>query len=351
MGDMNRFLHLLDSRPFLLADGATGTNLFAAGLESGAAPELWNRNHPERIAALHRSMIEAGADIVLTNSFGGTRNRLKLHTTEDDVPVLNRLAAEIARAEADRSGRTVIVAGSIGPTGELFQPLGPLTHDMAVESFAQQAKALAHGGADVIWVETISARDELQAALEGAQESGLPVVCTLSFDTNGRTMMGVTPQQLAQFCDHTSCRPVAYGANCGAGAPDMIAAIVAMAGAAQAQDILIAKGNCGVPYYQDGAVRYDGTPELMGHYARLARDAGARIIGGCCGTTPEHLAAMRKALDGYEPQARPDPAEIENMLGPLSAGARQVLTGETAIPAESRRRGSRRLRTGETMPE
>ena len=158
------------------ADGATGTTLFSMGLESGDAPELWNVDHPDRIAALHRGFVEAGADIILTNSFGGTRHRMKLHNAQDRVHELNRAAAEIARSVADAAGRKVIVGGSVGPTGELLQPLGAMTYDEAVEAFREQIEGLKAGGADIAWIETMSAPDEIRAAAEAAIAAGLPYV-------------------------------------------------------------------------------------------------------------------------------------------------------------------------------
>src|SRR6202166_2793879 len=193
----DRLTTLLAERPWLLADGATGSNLFDRGLQSGDAPELWNSEHPERIGLLHRAFVEAGADIILTNTFGGTRHRLKLHKAEDRVAELNEKAAGIARSEADRARRTVLVGGSMGPTGEILEPLGPLSLDAAREAFAEQATALARGGADILWIETMSSIEETEAAIRGARTTGLPIVATLSFDTNGRTMMGVTPSELA----------------------------------------------------------------------------------------------------------------------------------------------------------
>ncbi|HWA44468.1 MAG TPA: betaine--homocysteine S-methyltransferase [Hypericibacter adhaerens] len=335
---------LLAERPYLLADGATGTNLFEAGLATGEAPEMWNFEHPERIEALHQGMVDAGADIILTNSFGGSRYRLKLHKAQDRVAEINRRAVEIARKVADRAGRPVVVAASIGPTGELFEPLGPLTHAEGVAAFAEQARAQAEAGADVLWIETMSSKDEIRAAAEGAASTGLPYVCTLSFDTNGRTMMGLMPGEHAQLCHGLHPRPLAYGANCGVGAAELVAAIVNMSGAAESSDIIVAKGDCGIPYYVDGKIRYDGTPELMADYARLARDAGARIIGGCCGTSPAHLRSMREALENHTPGPKPTLEEIVHRLGQISLGANQQASG---IPAptdagEGRRRGRRR---------
>jgi 5-methyltetrahydrofolate--homocysteine methyltransferase len=324
-----------------LADGATGTNLFDAGLATGEAPEMWNFEHPEKIEALHQSMVDAGADIILTNTFGGSRYRLKLHKAQDRVEEINRRAVEIARKVADRAGRPVVVAGSIGPTGELFEPLGPLTHAEGVAAFAEQARALAAAGADVLWIETMSSKDEVRAAAEGAASTGMPYVCTLSFDTNGRTMMGLMPGEHAQLCHELTPRPVGYGANCGVGAAELIAAVVNMSGSAEAGDVIVAKGNCGIPYYHEGKIRYDGTPELMAEYARMARDAGARIIGGCCGTSPTHLKAMREALDHYVPGAKPTLEEIVGRLGQISLGANQQASG---IQAPSNTRESRRRR-------
>ena len=206
----DRLARLLAERPYLLADGATGTNFFDMGLASGDAPELWNVEHVDRVESLHRSMIAAGADIILTNTFGGSRYRLKLHKAESRVAELNELAARIARRIADDEGarhsREIVVAGDIGPTGELFEPLGPLTIAEGASAFAEQAHALAKGGADVIWIETMSSKDELAAAVQGAGETGLPIVCTLTFDTNGRTMMGLTPEAA-----------ISHGRNCACG--------------------------------------------------------------------------------------------------------------------------------------
>jgi 5-methyltetrahydrofolate--homocysteine methyltransferase len=342
----DRLQRLLAQRPYLLADGATGTNLFDRGLAAGDAPELWNVDHPERIEKLHREMIAAGADIILTNSFGGTRYRLKLHKAEARVAELNELGARIARRVADeegrRSGREIVVAGDIGPSGELFEPLGPLTIAEGTEGCAEQARALAAGGADCIWIETMSSKDELTAAVAGAGRTGLPIVTTLTFDTNGSTMMGVKPAESARFCRHDlHPHPVAYGANCGVGPAELVATLVHLAEAAAHGDVIVAKSNCGVPYFDQGKVKYDGTPETMARYARLARDAGARIIGGCCGTTPEHLAAIRKALEGYEPGARPTMEQIVTELGKISAGASGILPPAANSDAARRRRGRR----------
>ena len=257
----DRLTPLLAQRPWLLADGAMGSNLFARGLTSGEAPELWNTGHPQRIRELQRSFIEAGADIILSNSFGGNRHRLKLHKAEDRVAELNEAAASLARAEADRASRVVLVGGSMGPTGEILEPLGPLSAADARESFAEQAAALARGGADILWIETMSSAEETEAAIEGARRAGLPIVTTLSFDTNGRTMMGITPAELAGLSQKHHL--AACGSNCGVGAAELVASIANLAAAADPSTILVAKANCGIPQYVDGAIRFNGTPQLM----------------------------------------------------------------------------------------
>ena len=334
---------LLAERPYLVADGATGTNLFQAGLATGEAPEVWNFEHPERIEVLHQSMVDAGADIILTNSFGGSRHRLKLHKWQDRVRDVNMRAAQLARNVADRAGRPVVVAGSMGPTGELFQPLGALTYEEGVEAFTEQAKALAEGGVDLLWIETMSAKEEVSAAVAGAQAAGLPYVSTVSFDTNGRSMMGVTPAEHARLCHSFSPRPLAIGANCGVGAAELVVGLLNMTTATDPDEVIVAKGNCGIPYYFDGQIRYDGTPELMADYARLARDVGARIIGGCCGTSPAHLAAIKRALEMHRPGTRPTAEEIVARLGPVSNGAMQQASG-LQPPEEGAEGGRRRNR-------
>jgi methionine synthase I (cobalamin-dependent) len=342
----NRLSSLLAERPWLLADGATGSNLFERGLQSGDAPELWNCDHPERVAELQRAFVEAGADIILTNSFGGTRHRLKLHGAEDRVAELNEKAARIARAAADRADRVVLVAGSMGPTGEILAPLGPLGFDDAREAFAEQAAALARGGADLLWIETMSSIEETEAAVAGAQTTGLPMVATLSFDTNGRTMMGVTPSELAGL--HRKHNLAACGSNCGTGPSELVACIVNLATASDPSAVLVAKANCGIPQFVNGEIRFNGTPELMAQYACLSLDSGARIIGGCCGTTPEHVRIMRRALESHVRGPKPDLAAIESRLGAISNGATAQLRGEfsreagAAAGATGRRATTRR---------
>lgn len=327
---------LLSRRDWLLADGATGTTLFNMGLQSGDAPELWNISEPAKITALYQGAVDAGSDLFLTNSFGGNAARLKLHDAAGRVAELNKTAAGLGRDVADRAGRPVIVAGSVGPTGEIMAPMGSLTHALAVEIFHEQAEALKAGGADVLWLETISAFEEYAAAAEGFALANMPWCGTMSFDTAGRTMMGLTSAELAGRAAKLTHPPLAFGANCGVGAADLLRTILGFA-ARGATTPLIAKGNAGIPKYHDGHIHYDGTPDLMADYAVLARDCGARIIGGCCGTTPAHLRAMRRTLETRPKGAPPTLAQITATLGPFSSATDGTEAGASA-PRRARRR-------------
>lgn len=314
----NALTNLLETRDWLLADGATGTALFNMGLMSGDAPEFWNVDHPDRIETLYSSAVDAGSDIFLTNSFGGNAARLKLHDGQSRVAELNRAAAEIGRNIADRADRPVIVAGSVGPTGEIMAPMGALTHDIAVEMFHEQAEALKAGGADVLWVETISAAEEFRAAAEAFGLANMPWCGTMSFDTAGRTMMGLTSTEMVKMVGKLAHQPTAFGANCGVGASDLLRTTLGFSKAGPTAPI-IAKGNAGIPKYVDGHIHYDGTPQLMAEYAVLARDAGAQIIGGCCGTEPAHLRLMREALETRAKGVPPTHEHIVDTLGGFSS--------------------------------
>jgi 5-methyltetrahydrofolate--homocysteine methyltransferase len=344
----NLFLKLLAERDHLIADGAMGTNLFVRGLQSGDAPELWNVDHPDRVASVHQEFVDAGADIILTNSFGGNGFRLKLHDAQDRAYELAKAAAEVARGVADKAGRPVVVAGSIGPSGELFEPVGTVTFEAGRDAFAEQARGLKDGGADVLWIETISAREESAAAVAGAADTGLPIVSTMTFDTVGRTMMGVTPADAYRHLTGLPTPPAAIGANCGLGATENVLSILGMRELLTPDSVIIAKANCGVPEFKNGAFTYTGTPELMADYARLARDSGARIVGGCCGTTGVVLAAIREALDGYVPGPPPTMEEIVDKLGPLAGvtdRAPHDHAGGGCAPEQGEgRRGRRRRR-------
>lgn len=322
---------LLATNRVLLADGATGTNYFKAGLTSGEPPEFWTTDRPDEVVKLHRQFVDAGADIILANTFGCNPHRLKLHNAQDRTYELAKRAAELARNVADASDRPVVVAGSVGPTGELFEPMGALTHESAVESFTTQMRGLLDGGADVAWIETMSSPEEVSAAAEAATSVGLPYVATYSFDTAGRTMMGLLPQAAADTFAAQPSAPLAIGANCGVGASDILVTLLHMKDAPYA---IITKGNCGVPHFEGTEVVYSGTPKLMANYANLAIDAGARIIGGCCGTTPEHLASMRAAIDSHVRGPEPTIDMIVEQTGPLT----------NVMPTDNAKKPARRSR-------
>jgi 5-methyltetrahydrofolate--homocysteine methyltransferase len=326
---------MLATRDWILADGATGTNLFNMGLQSGDAPEMWNDEHPDRIRTLYKGAVDAGSDLFLTNSFGGNAARLKLHGAQKRARELSRISAEIGREVADTCERAVIVAGSVGPTGEIMAPMGALTHELAVEIFHEQAEGLKEGGADVLWLETISAPEEYRAAAEAFALAGMPWCGTMSFDTAGRTMMGVTSEELAKLVEKLANPPMAFGANCGVGASDLLRTVLGFAAQGTERPV-IAKGNAGIPKYHDGHIHYDGTPDLMAEYAVLARDAGATIIGGCCGTMPEHLSKMRAALEERPRGPRPTLDQITDALGAFSSAGDG--TGDDTAPARRTRR-------------
>ncbi|MEO0498572.1 MAG: betaine--homocysteine S-methyltransferase [Pseudomonadota bacterium] len=341
---------LLAQKGRLLADGATGTNLFQLGLSSGEPPELWNVDFPQKIRHLYNSFIDAGSDIILTNSFGGTANRLKLHDADDRVHELNQAAARLATECAAQADKKVLIAGSVGPTGDLFEPIGPLTFDAAVASFTEQIEGLKAGGAEVIWIETMSAEIEMQAAARAAENCDMDYVITGSFDTAGKTMMGLRPSAMPsviQAADHGHGHSHHHdhhhgvGANCGVGASDLVAAILEMSDASKDGQIIIAKANCGIPVVKGDEVVYTGTPELMAKYVDLALNSGANIVGGCCGTSPEHLKAMRVAMDNYVQGPRPTLQEIEDALGPY---VNAVAAQRDAEPAPKRERAGRRRR-------
>lgn len=288
---MPDFARRLTQPGIMLADGATGTMLRRAGLPVGVAPERWNLDNPEAIRALHRSYIAAGAQIILTNTFGGSALRLERSGLAQQASRINHTAALLARQEA---GETCFVLGDIGPAGLLMQPDGPLSYAAAVETFAEQAAGLTAGGVDAILIETMSDLSEAKAAVEGARQvTALPVLLMLSFDTHGRTLMGVTPAQAAaELC---SLGLAALGANCGRSLNENLAAIQELRRALPAAT-LIAKPNAGLPRLVGGDAMYDVSPQTMAEYALKFAEAGVKIFGGCCGSNPEHIRAIARAL-------------------------------------------------------
>ncbi|MGI9450195.1 MAG: betaine--homocysteine S-methyltransferase, partial [Geminicoccaceae bacterium] len=286
-------------------------------------------------ASVHQGFVEAGADIILTNTFGGNRCRLAFHDAAERVSEINASAARIASDVASKASRAVVVAGSMGPTGEVLEPHGSFGQAEAKSAFVEQAMALKEGGIDVAWIETMFSEEELTAAVEAVEIAGLPYVLTMTFDSSGRTMMGIKPGDALSTSKRKHWRPSAFGANCGIGPAQLLDSVMGLASNAESTDIIVAKGNCGTPTMgADMLPHYDGTPEIMADYACLARDAGARIIGGCCGTTPRHIKAMRAALDERPIGKAPSYEDIEQLLGPV----RNTVTEVNSRPQRERRR-------------
>lgn len=284
---------MLSEAKIILLDGAMGTMLMSKGMEAGQAPERMNLDQPDVVKETHRAYIQAGANVILTNTFGGNRFRLSRHGLADRVREINLAAAKLARQVAD-DFPNVLVAGSMGPTGELMTPLGKLTFEDAVQAFAEQAAGLSSGGVDVIWIETMADLQEVKAAVQGARSvTRLPIAVTMTFESRGRTMMGVTPEQLVQLAQELELSAV--GANCGKG-PQELEAVIERMQRAGCQLPIIAKANAGIPKLVDGKVVYDGSPEIMAEHAQTVRHHGAKLIGACCGSSPEHIREMRQAL-------------------------------------------------------
>ena len=278
----------------LLGDGAMATMLQEMGLTGGDAPELWNVENPDAVQAVYRGYAEAGSHIITTNTFGGTTARLKMHNLQDRLGELNAAGVRLARAVADEAG-DVLVGASVGPTGELLDPLGVLTLEEAIALFAEQVAVLAEAGADFILTETMSDLQEVEAAVRAVQQATeLPVVCLLTFDTNLHTMMGVSPKQAVETLAAWGVEVI--GANCGNGPAEIQTVMTEMVEHRPPGVVLYAQSNAGLPVLQGGDVYYDGTPEVMADYARQMQALGVDVVGGCCGTTPTHLRAMREAL-------------------------------------------------------
>ncbi len=291
---MNRLAALLGAERPVLLDGGMGTLLQDMGLEDGEPGELWNLENPDAVRAAHRAYAEAGARLLTTNTFGGTRPRLELHGLGDRVGEVNRAAARLARSVADERG--LLVAGDLGPTGELLAPLGPLTSEEAQALFAEQLVGLVEGGIDLVLVETLSDLGEADAALAAARQVApdLPVAVTMSFDTNTRTMMGVRPGDAVAHLARAGADAV--GANCGRGPGEMEIIAAEMVRARTDDVLLVGQSNAGLPQLVGDHFEYDATPgDLAAHAARLA-ELGIDLVGGCCGSTPAHIAAMDAVL-------------------------------------------------------
>lgn len=292
---MNKFLERLNGGEILVADGATGSNLQKMGLKPGKPPEDLIIDDPDTILKLASSFVEAGSDIILTCTFGGTRLRMKDSKYQDRTPEANMHAAEIARKAASlRNGG--LVAGSMGPVGALIEPYGPLKADDVKATFAEQAKALTEGGVDLLLIETMFSFEETTAAFEGARSvTDLPIVVSFSYDRGTRTMMGVKPKDVIKRYSEMGAALV--GANCGTTLENMEAVIQEYAATVPGFPLWV-KPNAGVPHMDIETEQgvYDMGPEDMANFSKRYVELGAKVVGGCCGNTPEHIAAIAKAV-------------------------------------------------------
>lgn len=291
---MNRLARLIEDCDLVLFDGGMGTLLQERGLDGGGCGELWNVEHPDKVSAIHEEYAAAGARILTTNTFGGTRPRLDMHGLGDRVEELNKAGAAIANAVAGRHG--ALVAGDLGPTGELVSPLGAMEPGAAREIFEEQLRALVAGGIDMVLIETMSDLAEVAAAVDavGVVAPELPVLATLSFDTNLHTMMGVSPAAAVRAL--AAAGVDAVGANCGRGPEEMESIAEEMATSRPDGLLLVAQSNAGLPHLVGDRFEYDVAPEALGRHAQRLRELGVDLIGACCGSNPAHVAAIRAAL-------------------------------------------------------
>ena len=288
---MPSFTDLLAERTVLLADGATGTNYQNMGIEPGVAPEEWVFDAPDRVRELHRRFVEAGSDLVLTCTFGATAPRLADGPLAGRATEVNARAVELAREAA---GDDRLVAGSLGPTGQLVEPYGLLTRETAVDAYAEQARALAEGGADLLVLETFFALEEGLWAAEGVRKAtDIARIASFSFDQGTHTMMGLSPTDVVSAVAPLGV--AALGANCGRSLEDTDAIVTEFLAAAPAVPLWV-KPNAGVPRIVGDTVVYEADPEMLAEHVRVYVERGARIVGGCCGSTPEHIAAIARAL-------------------------------------------------------
>jgi 5-methyltetrahydrofolate--homocysteine methyltransferase len=293
---MNRLRDLLGGDLPVLLDGGMGTLLQERGLEGGGPGELWNVEHPDIIRKIHTEYAEAGARVLTTNTFGGTEPRLAMHGLGDRVHELNEAAASIAHEVAQQHG--VFVAGDLGPTGELMFPMGTMDEEQATALFEAQLRGLVAGGIDLVLIETMSDLSEVKAAIAAAEKVAptLPIVATLSFDTNLHTMMGVAPAQAVSDLAETSADAV--GANCGRGLAELEQIMAAMVDVRRDDLLLIGQSNAGLPHLVGDRFVYDASVDDVAEHAVRLRDMGIDLIGSCCGSTPAFTAAMRDALAG-----------------------------------------------------
>ncbi len=308
---MVTFLERLHAGDILIADGATGTNHQQNGLPPGAPSDEWVIDAPEKVQALHRAFVQAGSEIILTCTFNGTGIRLRESKYADRSGEINERAAKLARQVAEER-RGIFVAGSMGPIGKLLEPLGEVTHDECAKNYAEQAAALTRGGVDFLLLETQFALEEALAAVEGIQSvSRLPLVVSFSYDQGTRTMMGLRPSQVVQAVAPLGV--AAIGANCGKAPASMEEIIKEYA--AQNTDLPIwAKPNAGLPHLIGDREVYDATPEIMAEFSVRYLQAGAQIVGGCCGNTPAHIAAIAKSVNSHRKGAKIAKKEKDQVL-------------------------------------
>ena len=283
----------------LLGDGAMGTQLQQAGLEPGGCGEAWNTEHPDRVLAIQKKYVEAGSDCLITNTFGGSRIMLERHAQDSDVEAINKAGALIAREAF--GGKDGYVLGDIGPFGGLLEPYGEVTEKSVREAFAEQAMALVSGGVDAIIIETQTSLEELGIGLEAARDAGAPcVIGSMAYDVTFdgeeiRTMMGIGPEDAAEFMVKNGADVIAL--NCGSGV-DVSWAARAVERYRRITDLpTMAQPNAGLPELIDMEVVYRQTPEEMTGELSALLSAGANIVGGCCGSSPDHLRLFRKLLD------------------------------------------------------
>jgi 5-methyltetrahydrofolate--homocysteine methyltransferase len=284
-------LERLRSGEIVICDGAMGTLLQSRGLPLGVAPEEWNLSHPEVVAQIHREYVEAGAEIVETNTFGGNRLKLSLYNLADKVEEINREAVRIAR---EAVGDRAYVALSVGPTGRLLEPWGDLRFEEALKSYREQLASALKEGPDFAILETFSDLQEMRAAVLAAQEVGILPICTMTFEASGRTIMGISPEQAIEELATLGVKIM--GTNCGTGPEDMLNVVEKMARSRLEGVYLIAQPNAGVPKLVDGKTVFDATPEKMAEYAERYVKLGVNIVGACCGSTPAHIKAIRDGV-------------------------------------------------------
>jgi 5-methyltetrahydrofolate--homocysteine methyltransferase len=341
---MNPFLKAIANR-ILVLDGAMGTLLQERGLPAGGCPELMNRTAPDVVAGIHREYADAGADIVVANTFGGNRPKLAHYGLETEVAELNRRGVELARQACAPGG---FVAGSVGPTGRFLEPVGEAGFQEMVDIFAEQISALAAGGADLITFETFLDIRELRAGVIACRDvCALPIIAQMTFDDGGRTVLGTPPEAAAVTLDALGVDII--GSNCGLGIDGIYAVLERMR--AVTSRPLIAQANAGLPQLIDGCTVFPGTPTEMTTFHDRLIALGARVIGGCCGTTPAHIRAIRMALDG-RPQSWSLPSRrgllsSRSSVVPLGGSAPCALIGERINPT-GKKAYSEELRTGKT---